>query len=260
MGTAEMQGQLWNPGARDWAELNEPMCTPFYEAVFEAMGVGNGVTLLDAGCGGGFALHLAAKRGATLSGLDASDGLLAVARERVPDADLRQGDIEETPFAADTFDAVTAFNSIQFTGDTVSALRELRRVAKPAARVGIVIWGAAELCESRVILGAIGSLLPPPPPGTPGPFAMSEPGALEAVAEQAGLAPERVGDVPTPLIYPDLATAVRTQLSSGPARLAIEHAGEQATREALGAAFADSRQLDGSYRQDNSFRYLIACA
>jgi hypothetical protein len=89
---------------------------------------------------------------------------------------------------------------------------------------------------------------------------MSEPGALEAVAEQAGLAPERVGDVPTPLIYPDLATAVRTQLSSGPARLAIEHAGEQATREALGAALADSRQRDGSYRQDNSFRYLIACA
>jgi SAM-dependent methyltransferase len=260
MGTAEVQRTLWNPGARDWAELNEPMCVPFYEAVFDALGVGSGVALLDAGCGGGFALHLAAKRGATVSGLDASDQLLAVARERVPDADLRQGDIEAMPFDAGIFDAVTAFNAIQFTGDTVAALRELRRVAKPGAPVGIVIWGAAERCESRSILAAIGSLLPPPPPGAPGPFAMSEPGVLEALAEQAGLAAERVDEVPTPLIYPDLATAVRTQLSSGPARLAIEHAGEQAAREALAGAFAGSHQPDGSYRQDNSFRYLIARA
>jgi len=53
---------------------------------------------------------------------------------------------------------------------------------------------------------------------------------------------------------------VRTQLSSGPARLAIEHAGEPSTRTALAAAFAGSRQPGGSYRQDNSFRYLIARA
>jgi hypothetical protein len=42
--------------------------------------------------------------------------------------------------------------------------------------------------------------------------------------------------------------------------MAIEHAGEPATREALAAAFADSGQPDGSYRQDNVFRYLIAQA
>jgi hypothetical protein len=42
--------------------------------------------------------------------------------------------------------------------------------------------------------------------------------------------------------------------------MAIEHAGEPATREALAAAFTDSGQPDGSYRQDNVFRYLIARA
>jgi hypothetical protein len=42
--------------------------------------------------------------------------------------------------------------------------------------------------------------------------------------------------------------------------MAIEHAGEPSTREALAASFADSRQPDGSYRQDNVFRYLIARA
>jgi hypothetical protein len=42
--------------------------------------------------------------------------------------------------------------------------------------------------------------------------------------------------------------------------MAIDHAGPQVTCEALATAFAGSRQPDGSYRQDNSFRYLIAKA
>jgi SAM-dependent methyltransferase len=260
MGTAEMQDRLWGPGARDWSELNEPTCMPFYEEVLDAIAVGPGTALLDAGCGGGFALPLSAKRGATVTGFDACGPLLDIARERVPGADLRQGDLESLPFAGHTFDAVTAFNSIQYASDLLAAMGELRRVAKPGAPVAIVIWGAPEHCESRVILAAIGGLLPPPPPGAEGPFALSAPGKLEELAERAGLVPERAAEVPTPFIYPDLDAALRTQLSSGPARMAIEHAGEPATRKALAAAFAGSRQPDGSYRQDNAFRYLIARA
>ena len=258
MGSAAMQGPLWGAAARDWARLAEPAATPFYEAVFDAIGVGPGLALLDAGCGAGYALRLASARGATVSGLDASAGLLEVARERVADADLHEGDLEALPFADDSFDAVTAFNSVQFAADPLAAVRELGRVARSGAPVAIVTWGAPERCESRVIIAAIGGLLPPAPPGAAGPFALSEPGKLEALAEAAGLRPERSADVPTPFTYPDLETAVRTQLSSGPARRAIDHAGEHATREALSAAFAEHRQSDGSYRQDNVFRYLVA--
>ena len=215
MGSAEVQGKLWGPGARDWAELNEPCCTPFYEAVFDAIAVGPGMVMLDAGCGGGYALQLAAKRGATVTGFDACGPLLGIASERVPGADIRQGDLESLPFADDAFDVITAFNSVQYAADPAAALRELRRVAKPGAPVGIVTWGAPERCESRVILAAIGGLLPRPPPGAEGPFALSVPGRLEQLAKAAGLAPERAGDVATPFIYPDLDTGVRTQLSSG---------------------------------------------
>ena len=61
---------------------------PFYEAAFDAIGVGNGTNLLDVGCGAGLALQLAEKRGAAVSGLDAAEGFLAVARGRVPDRRL----------------------------------------------------------------------------------------------------------------------------------------------------------------------------
>jgi hypothetical protein len=86
----------------------------------------------------------------------------------------------------------------------------------------------------------------------------SEDGQIERLATTADLTPLTVRDVPNPLIYPDLATAVRTQLSSGPARAAIRHSGLPAVRGALTRAFAASRKPDGSYRQENVFRYLVA--
>jgi SAM-dependent methyltransferase len=237
------------------------MCTPFYEAVLEATGVGPGTTLLDVGCGGGFALLLAARRGATVSGLDATPALLDIAAERVPGAVLTAGDLEdELPFGAGAFDVVTAFNSVQYAGDPVAALRGMARVTRPGGKIGVVVWGPPAQCESGVLFTELGPLLPPAPPDAPGAVAWSEDGQPEKLAAAAGLVPETVADVPNPLIYPDLATAVRTQLSSGPARAAITHSGLPAVRGALTRAFAGSRKPDGSYRQDNVFRYLIASA
>src|SRR5947199_5298595 len=135
MGSAAVQGPLWGASAKDWAAIAEPGQIPFYEAAFDAIKLRPGTTLLDVGCGAGLALELARTRGADVSGLDAAEGLLTVARERLPDADLRQGDIEDLPYRDDAFDAVTAFNSVQYAADPVQALREIKRVARPGAPV-----------------------------------------------------------------------------------------------------------------------------
>jgi SAM-dependent methyltransferase len=258
MGSAQAQGRLWGAAAADWSQLTEPAMTPVYEAVFDAIGVGDDTRLLDAGCGSGLALLQARSRGAIVTGLDAAEELLAVARARVPAADLQQGDLEELPYPDGSFDAVTAFNSVQYATDPVAALGELRRVASPGAPVAIVTWAVPERCETRVVLAAIGAQLPPPPPGAGGPFALSAPGVLEGLVTAAGLRPRGSGEVAAPFHYPDLDTAVRAQLAAGPARRAIEHAGQTATAQAVRDAFACSRQSDGSYRQENAFRYLIA--
>ena len=188
MSTADAQGAFWGAAARDWAELAEPHQIPFYEAAFDGLAASGGTRLLDAGCGAGLALSLAAARGAPSPVVDASAGLLAIARERLPQADLREGDLETLPYADDSFDAVTAFNSVQYTGDPIGALRELGRVARPGARIAIVTWGAPEQCEMRTVLGAIGSLLPPPPPGAVGPFALAAPGRAGGARRGRGTA------------------------------------------------------------------------
>ena len=261
MGTGKEQAELWGPGARDWSDYNEPMCTPFYEAVLDATEVGPGTRLLDVGCGGGFAMLLAAGRGATVSGIDTTPALLDIVRERVPRASLAIADLEDPlPFDAGEFDVVTAFNSVQYAADPVAALKNMSHVTKPGGLISVMVWGPPAQCESGVLFTELGPLMPPAPPGAPGAIAWSEDGQLEQLAATAGLTPLAVKDVPNPLIYPDLATAVRTQLSSGPARAAIQHSGLPAVRGALTRAFAGSRKPDGSYRQENVFRYLVARA
>jgi SAM-dependent methyltransferase len=70
--------------ARDWAEIQERMLVPLYEAVYERLGVSAGTRLLGLGCGSGLALLLAAARGAAVTGVDAGRAeLLALARERL---------------------------------------------------------------------------------------------------------------------------------------------------------------------------------
>lgn len=259
MGVESEQARLWGPGARDWSDYNEPMCAPFYEAVLDATRVGPGTALLDVGCGGGFALLLAARRGATVTGLDITEPLLDIARERVPDAALHLGDLDDPlPFAGASFDVVTAFNAAQFTADPVAAMKNMATVTRPGGLLAVLVWGPPERCESGVIFAELSPLLPPAPPSAPGSIAWSQDGQLEELARRAGLTAVEVTDVANPLIYPDLATAVRTQLSSGPARRAIDVAGLAATRGALTRAFAGSRRPDGTYRQDNVFRFLVA--
>src|SRR4051812_32197074 len=87
---AAVQRRLWGTDPRAWADLAEAHNRPLFEAVLDAAGVTAGTRVLDVGCGSGLALQLARERGASSSGLDITPGLLGIARERLPDADLRE--------------------------------------------------------------------------------------------------------------------------------------------------------------------------
>ncbi len=83
-GSAGMQATLWGRGARDWAEFTEPLGSAIFEAAFDDLGIGPGVSLLDIGCGAGLAAALAAARGARVSGLDATPEMLAMFANAAP--------------------------------------------------------------------------------------------------------------------------------------------------------------------------------
>ncbi len=262
MGTAERNAALWGARPRDWAEVQEGQVRPLFEAVLDEVGIAEGTRLLDVGCGAGMACQIAAGRGAVVSGFDATEPLLEVARERVPGGDFQVGEMERLPYDDDSFDAVVGFNSFQFAADPGNALREARRVARPGAPVAVATWGRPEQCEATTVLEAQRVLMPPPPPGAPppGPFALSEPGALEGFVEQAGLRAGESRDVETVWRYPDVETAMRGLKSAGPGTAAIREVGEERVEEVLREALARFTGGDGAVTITNVFRYLVATA
>jgi hypothetical protein len=67
----------------------------------------------------------------------------------------------------------------------------------------IASWGRPEDCEAASHLKVLGALMPTPPPGAPGPFALSDEAKLKALASEADLTPIAVTDVECPWVYPD---------------------------------------------------------
>ena len=259
-GPAQRQAALWGRKAADWTELGEVLMTGLFNAVLDQLDIKAGTRLLDVGCGSGVAAALALERGVEVNGLDATPELLAFARKRAPGAEFRHGEMEALPYPDDAFDVITGFNSFQYAADPVNALREARRVARPGGSVMICAWDRAEHVDMAPAMRALGSLLPPPPPGAPGPFALSEDGALAAFVRQAGLQPRHGGRYVDRWLLPaNLDTTLRGLLASGPASTAIEQAGEAAVRAVLAEVLPNYRTADG-YRFENEFVYLIARA
>lgn len=257
--SAAINGPRWGARAADWAELTARISTPAWQAVAEAVGIGRNSRVLDVGCGSGEFCRLAAARGAEVSGIDAAEGMIELARRSVPDGDLRVGALEILPWPNDSFDVVTGFNAFQFAADLVAALAEARRVASRGGRVAICNWSALERSQLLAVFSSLRELQPPPAPGPPSnPPAIGEPGVLEHLARQAGLDPLSTADVDVPFETPDRATLERALTATGGVTPAIEQSGEESVRRALVEAAAPFRRPDGSYRFENRFTYLIA--
>lgn len=256
--TANANGEFWGSRAKDWADIQEGTVRTVYDTVLSRTKVASGTRLLDVGCGAGMALRMATELGAIVTGIDASESLLEIARTRVPGGDCRLGDLEKLPFDDNSFDLVTGFNSFQYAGNPEVALAEARRVTKPDGHIMIMVWGAPEGMEAASLVAALKPLLPIPPAGTPGPFALSGEAALKGLALAAGLKPISIFDVDSPWFYPDEATAIKGLASSGVAERARAHTSEKMVDAAHAAAIAPFRKSDGSYQIQARFRCLLA--
>jgi SAM-dependent methyltransferase len=86
---------------------------------------------LDAGCGTGrHARHLA-ELGFDTVGVDATPGMLDIARSSVPDVDFREGRLEALPVDEASFDVVTSALAVCHAADLETVFREFARVLRP---------------------------------------------------------------------------------------------------------------------------------
>ena len=256
---AEVQRRLWGTDPRAWAELAESHNRPLFDAVLDAAAVDPGMAVLDVGCGSGLTLVLAAERGAVPSGVDISPGLLAIARDRLPRADLREADMESLPFGDAAFDAVTGVNAFQFAGDPRQALHEAARVTRPGGHVVASLFAEPERSQGTLAHEAMTALIPPERAGDHAPYALSAPGNLEASLVSAGLTLDASGEVVCSWRYASMDEAIRALLCSAGGARAAEAAGPDAVRSALHPALAQFQNPQtGTVALDNTFRWVAA--
>jgi len=258
-GSAERWGPLWGARPTDWA-LNEDQQIPTYEAALERVPLERDHAVLDIGCGVGAFLRLISARGARAFGLDASEALLDLARERVPHADLRVGDMEALPYEDATFDLVAGFNSFFFADDIVAALREAGRVAKPSAPVVIQVWGAHEQNDLEAMKQIIRPFMPTRPADAPVEPDYSTPGVLEELASEAGLTPEQAFDTSWAFVFDDDSALRRALVAPAGIAVLVGPNREERVKDAIVDGLAQYRGPDGSYRLWNTYHYLIAKA
>ncbi|MFH8367460.1 class I SAM-dependent methyltransferase [Streptomyces sp. NPDC018031] len=121
------------------AENEDNLVNAYYErpAMLALAGDVAGRRILDAGCGSGPLTAALRDRGAVVTGIDASAGMLALARRRLgDDAALHVADLNDRlPFADGAFDDVVASLVLHYLEDWGPALAELRRVLRPGGRL-----------------------------------------------------------------------------------------------------------------------------
>ena len=134
-----------------------------------ALGLEPGQDVLDIGSGPGFLaceMAEAVGPGGSVRGIDSSDAMLSVARQRRPAAgsapvEFGPGQATELPFPDGAFDVVTSTQVYEYVHDMPAALAEAHRVLRPGGRLLVldtdwdtIAWRSSDADRMRKILAA----------------------------------------------------------------------------------------------------------
>jgi SAM-dependent methyltransferase len=232
----------WGHEVVDFATLSEPANCREYVALHHRLEVRAGDRLLDVACGAGLALELARVRGADGAGIDASPRLVAVARDRNPESDIRVGDMGDLPWDDASFDVVTSFRGVW--GTTPAVVGELHRVLVPGGRIGLTVWGHIKRSPGVWALAPFMLATPEKIENQAAMVSLGRPGAGEELLARHGFDEIERIDVPFVWEFADPETFARALASTGPAYEAISNVGEVAFHTAA-ADLARERVREG---------------
>jgi ubiquinone/menaquinone biosynthesis C-methylase UbiE len=103
---------------------------------------GDGLRLLDVGCGTGHHMASLRERGFEVAGVDGSEEMIAHAKANNPGAQIKLADVDSVPFADSSFDFVLCVEVLRYLPDFTRCISEIARVLKPG---GVCLVTAAPL-------------------------------------------------------------------------------------------------------------------
>src|SRR5262245_37170064 len=168
------------------------------EALLDATGVKKGTKVIDIASGPGYVAAAAARRGATVIGVDFSAAMIEEAKRRYRDIEFREGDAEQLPFGNNLFDAVVMNFGVLHLGRPDQALAEACRVLRTDGRFAFTAWAKPEeavgfgiVLRALAKCGDVNVSLPEGPPF----FRFSEPEECIRSCIVAGFGAARVVNV-----------------------------------------------------------------
>jgi len=279
----EQQIAFWNGEAgKRWVENDvqlERSIGPVTEQLLQQAQAGAGMRALDIGCGcGNQTLALARQIGAggQVTGVDISEPMLALARQRGRDAgeaaaalDFLLADASTHDFAPGGFDMLFSRFGVMFFADPTAAFSNLRQAAAPGARLVFSCWQApARNAWISVPLGVAlrhVSAPPKPDPHAPGPFAFADPARIERILGDAGFSDIECQPWQTALCFAEgdsVEDATRKLVQAGPVGVLLTDLAPDAMEAALvemSEAFAPSFR-DGKLMMDSAIWLVSARA
>ena len=187
----EFEAHAWEERVEGYAGFFGAVTGRLVEPLLDIAQVGPGTRVLDVATGPGYVAAKAARRGATVSGVDVAKAMVARAGAAHPGVDFRQADAQSLPFEDGTFDAVVANFGLPHFGRPELAVAEGARVLGPGGRLALTTWDVpAEMRMFGVFLEAVAEAGAGPPDGLPpGPdvFRFSDDGEFRGLFEGQGL-------------------------------------------------------------------------
>ncbi|MBA3070551.1 MAG: methyltransferase domain-containing protein [Hyphomonas sp.] len=186
---------LWEKG--DFTRIAQSM-RESGEALVDSFGLVAGAKVLDLGCGDGTTAIPAARRDATVLGVDIASNLVAAGNQRTRELELSKvrfqvgdaSDLQE--LENDAFDFVVSIFGAMFAPRPFNVAKEMVRVARPGGRIIMGNWIPNDPTLVAQILKISSAYSPPPPEGFVSPMTW---GIEENVLERftsAGVRPENV--------------------------------------------------------------------
>jgi len=188
------EAEGWSARAGSYDRLMGRVTDRVAGALLDAASVGAGDRVLDVATGTGAVAAAAVARGASVVGVDISEEMLEVARERVPSGRFLSADAEELGLDDEPFDAAVAGFLINHLPDPERAVAAWARALRPGGRLSLSVWNPPE--ENR-FFGLIGDAMAETdaddsvPPG-PDPYRFSHEKALGELLRGAGLQEPRI--------------------------------------------------------------------
>jgi ubiquinone/menaquinone biosynthesis C-methylase UbiE len=193
----------WNATSSGWEAVQDVFergAASMTNRLLDLGGVREGQTVLDVATGLGEPALTAARRvgprGRVL-GMDLAAGMVAVARRRaenlggenLDNVEFLVADLESLDLPPGSFDVVLSRWGLMFAVDHVGAFRTLARLLTPGGVLAASVWSEpqrAPMMSTGYAVLAQHLSMPPPPPGLPGPFSMSDPDQLIVELTEAG--------------------------------------------------------------------------